>query len=84
MHRHIARALTVASLMIAVGASCTGCAAWAVAAGVGAGAAAYEIPNIRAMYSLEEDFRKEPRRSYEEYEEYMRRKHEIQRQSLVY
>ena len=84
MHCHMTRALTVASLAIAVGVSCTGCAAWAVVAGVGVGAAAYEIPNIRAMDALEEDFRKEPRRSYEEYEEYMRRKHEIQRQSLVY
>ena len=53
-------------------------------AGAGAGAAAYEIPNVRAMQALEEDFRKEPRRSYEEYEEYMRRKHQIQEQSLVY
>jgi hypothetical protein len=53
-------------------------------AGAGAGVAAYEIPNIRAMNALEEDFRAEPRRSYEEYEAYMRRKHEIQAKSLVY
>ncbi|MBP9034124.1 MAG: hypothetical protein KBG29_09515 [Pseudomonadales bacterium] len=84
MHRYIARVLTAACLMIGVGALSTGCAAWIVMAGAGAGAAAYEIPNVRAMQALEEDFRKEPRRSYEEYEEYMRRKHQIQEQSLVY
>jgi len=84
MHRYIARALGAASLMIGIGSLCTGCAAWVVMAGAGAGAAAYEIPNIRAMNALEEDFREQPRRSYEEYEEYMRRKHEIQEQSLVY
>lgn len=84
MHRYLARALIAASLMIGVGTLCTGCAAWAVMAAAGAGAAAYEIPNVRAMNALEEDFRKEPRRSYEEYEEYMRNKNRIQEQSLVY
>ena len=84
MHRYIARVLTAATLVIGFGSLCTGCAAWAVMAGAGAGAAAYEIPHIRAMNALEEDFHSEPRRSYEEYEAYMRRKHEIQEQSLVY
>ena len=84
MRRYIAGALTAASLVSCVGGLCTGCAAWAGMAGAGAGAAAYEIPNIRAMNALEEDFRAEPRRSYEEYEAYMRRKHEIQAKSLVY
>lgn len=84
MHRYITRALIAAVLASGVGTLCTGCAAWVAVAGAGAGAAAYEIPNVRAMHALEEDFRKEPRRSYEEYEEYMRRKHEIQQQSLVY
>lgn len=84
MHRYIARTVTAASLVIGFGSLCTGCAAWAVMAGAGVGAAAYEIPNIRAMNALEEDFREAPRRSYEEYEAYMRRKHEIQEQSLVY
>jgi hypothetical protein len=84
MQRYIARALTAASLVIGVGTLCTGCAAWVVMAAAGAGAAAYEVPNVRAMHALDEDFRKEPRRSYEEYEEYMRRKNQIQEQSLVY
>ena len=84
MHRTIARALTAAILMIGAGTLCTGCAAWVVMAAAGAGAAAHEIPHVRAMNALEEDFRREPRRSYEEYEEYMRQKNRIQEQSLVY
>ena len=84
MHRYIASALTAASLVIGVGGLCTGCAAWAVMFFFCKQKTAYEIPNIRAMNALEEDFRAEPRRSYEEYEAYMRRKHEIQAKSLVY
>jgi len=75
----------VAVLVAGGGMCCAGCVPAVFVAGAAAGAAVvHEYPNVRAMNQLEADYRKQPTRSYEEYEQYMRRKNQIQEQSLVY
>lgn len=62
------------------GAVLTACSSRELATGIGAGGAAYEYSNKRAMDQLEEDYRA-GRIGREEYE---RRKHEIEGRSLIY
>lgn len=76
MNRMLIPVITV----IAAGIGLSACSTREIATGAAAGGAAYEYSNKRAMDQIEEDY-KAGRISREEYD---RRKHEIEKRSLVY
>jgi uncharacterized membrane protein len=74
------RQITIAIVLLAVGLALSGCSTREVVTGAAAGGAAYEYSNKRAMDELKDDY-DAGRISYDEYE---RRKRQIEERSLVY